>query len=591
MRIYIHLYAEIIRFLRWRTPLLILLMALVGLTEGLSVALLLPLLDRVGISYAPGQSRIGELLSKVLVFVGGSVGIVSLLLIVIGVALVQAALFITLNWWMASAGHSYQRQRQTKLFHAFVSAKWEFFTDRKSGELTNLIVTESERLAQAFINGLYLFSASLVTCIYLVFAMAIAWPVALALIAAAALMTMSVTRIYRKSYEIGQSMSPLNAELQSVLGEHLSGIKLIKAVTYESIAEETVKRLVRRLERANRLTRFLPTLVRALFEFLAFSLLAAIFAFSKNFGLAPGNVIIVLALFVRLFPRITTAQVYIHTLNAFLHALDVFDQLQTAAESKAEVHDKSLVERFTVTLPAKLVIKDVEVKFRAHAVLENINLTIPLPGMIGIVGGSGAGKSTLVHAMLGLVMPTAGSIRLGPYELKAASLYDWRRKIGYVPQETILFHSSVRDNLILGNPSASDAEIRLAAQRAHADDFIAELPQGYDTIIGDQGVRLSGGQRQRLGIARALLMNPILLLLDEAMSALDNKSESEVLSALNELRTHMGILVIAHRLGAVRNADFIGVLEAGRLVEFGTWDDLVARGERLHALIQTQAIL
>jgi ATP-binding cassette subfamily C protein len=173
--------------------------------------------------------------------------------------------------------------------------------------------------------------------------------------------------------------------------------------------------------------------------------------------------------------------------------------------------------------------------------------------------------------------------------LAAAPLSAWRRAIGYVPQETILFHASIRENLTLVHPSVSDAEIKIAAQRAHAYDFIQALPRGFDTIIGDQGVKLSGGQRQRLGIARALLGNPVLLLLDEAMSALDGQSETEVLRALEELRGQMGILLVAHRLAAARTADVICVFDTGRVVETGSWNELMSRKKRLYALAEAQS--
>jgi ATP-binding cassette subfamily C protein len=194
-----------------------------------------------------------------------------------------------------------------------------------------------------------------------------------------------------------------------------------------------------------------------------------------------------------------------------------------------------------------------------------------------------------VHALLGLAEPSEGTIRLGAHDLAAAPLSAWRRAIGYVPQETILFHASIRENLTLVHPSVSDAEIKIAAQRAHAYDFIQALPKGFDTIIGDQGVKLSGGQRQRLGIARALLGNPVLLLLDEAMSALDGQSETEVLRALEELRGQMGILLVAHRLAAARTADVICVFDTGRVVETGSWNELMSRKKRLYALAEAQS--
>jgi ATP-binding cassette subfamily C protein len=210
--------------------------------------------------------------------------------------------------------------------------------------------------------------------------------------------------------------------------------------------------------------------------------------------------------------------------------------------------------------------------------------------MLAIVGRSGAGKSTLVHALVGLVEPSAGSVRLGSYDLASAPLSAWRRAIGYVPQETILFHASIRENLTLVNAAASEAEIRIAARRAHALDFIDSLPRGFDTIIGDQGVKLSGGQRQRLGVARALLINPALLVLDEAMSALDTESEAELLRTIEELRKQIGILLVAHRLSAARTADVVCVFDTGRIVEAGSWNELMSRKKRLYALAEAQSL-
>jgi ATP-binding cassette subfamily C protein len=239
--------------------------------------------------------------------------------------------------------------------------------------------------------------------------------------------------------------------------------------------------------------------------------------------------------------------------------------------------------------PAALSMRNVQVRFGERVVLDQINLTLPIPGLLAVVGRSGTGKSTLMHALLGLVEPSAGSIQLGSYELGSAPLSAWRRAIGYVPQETTLFHASIRDNLTMINSAASEAEIKLAVQRAHAYDFIRACPDGFNTIIGDQGVKLSGGQRQRLGIARALLANPVLLLMDEPMSALDGESEAELLRTIEDLRKEIGIMIIAHSLASVRDADFICVLDGGRVVEAGPWNELMSRQAHLHALVEAQS--
>jgi ATP-binding cassette, subfamily C, bacterial len=589
MKLYLRLFRNIVVYLGWRFPALILLMVLVGLSEGLAVTLLLPLLAHVGISYGAGSGIAGAALNNVIAVIGASLGTLGILAILIAVASVQAAFFIILQRWMSIVSRSYQRRQQTQLFRAFMCAQWEFMIGRKAGELTNAIVRESERLAQAVYIGLYLVGTSISACIYLILALIIAWPVTLGLMACALTMTLAVLRLYRESYALGKSIAPLNAELQSVLSEQISGIKIIKATSSEGVASTRLDRIVGKLERANAKLDFMPAFARGLLEFLAFSALAAIFVFGqKGFGVAPANVIVVFALFMRLFPRITTVQSYFHILNGCVHAMDTIEQLQMAAEAYAE-RDGSALESLSVSLPSLLALRNVDVTLGENEVLREINLVLPIPGMIGIVGGSGAGKSTLVHAVLGLFLPSAGTITLSDYDLASVSLGAWRRSIGYVPQETILFHASICDNLTIAKPHATTAEIELAAKRAHARDFIKALPEGYNTIIGDQGVKLSGGQRQRLGIARALLTNPIMLLMDEAMSALDAESEAEILRTLEELRKQMGILIVAHQLGTVRSADSIYVIEAGRVVESGTWNELMTRQTRLYALAEARS--
>jgi ATP-binding cassette subfamily C protein len=588
MTVYRLLFSDLIARLGWRFPALIALMSLVGLTEGTSVALFLPLLSGIGVGTGGNQGAAAGMLQQGLAFIGATDPI-RILAVIIAVAAVQTALFISLYWWTARLARRYQSQRQSELFRAFMQARWSFIVGKKSGELTSVIVTESERLGTAFTIGLSLISTVVVMVVYFALSLLIAWQITLSLLGFAMLGALAMSRLYRKSYVAGQSLAPLNAELQSVLGEQFAGVKIVKATTSEDRAAARIDPLVRKIERANALFTFLPALVRGVLEFLALIGLSAMFVLgSSGMGVSVGNVIVVLALFARLFPRITTLQANLHYLNGYVHAIEAVNTLQSAAEAEAERQDRSN-EVLHIKLPATLAVQNLDVMFGPREVLHHIDMTLAIPGMLAVVGGSGAGKSTLGHAILGLVEAQAGSIHLGGHELSSTPLGAWRRAIGYVPQETILFHATIRENLMLANPAASDADISIAVQRAHARDFIEMLPEGYDTVIGDQGVKLSGGQRQRIGLARALLTNPKVLILDEAMSALDAESERELLNTLEELRKQMGILIIAHRLAAVRTADTILVLDAGNIAEAGTWNELMQRRARLYSLVETQS--
>jgi len=222
--------------------------------------------------------------------------------------------------------------------------------------------------------------------------------------------------------------------------------------------------------------------------------------------------------------------------------------------------------------------------------LDNFSLTVKAGEMVAFVGSSGAGKSTAALLLPRFYDASNGAIRVDGQDVKSVTLQSLRKQIGYVTQEVLLFNDTVRYNIAYGKPDASDAEIRAAAEAANAHQFIERLPQGYDTVVGERGVRLSGGERQRLSIARALLKNPPILILDEATSALDAESERLVQEALEHLMQNRTALVIAHRLATVRKADRIIVFDHGRIAEEGPHEMLIEKQGIYHKLHQLQLL-
>lgn len=273
---------------------------------------------------------------------------------------------------------------------------------------------------------------------------------------------------------------------------------------------------------------------------------------------------------------------------------EVFDQYQRAMASTTRILDlldiEPQIKSGTVPLPADQVrgdveFKDVEFSYKnGAAVLKGLSLRIPAGTTAAIVGATGAGKSTVIKLLLRFYDPTAGVITLDGHDLRALASGDLRRSIGLVSQDVFLFHGTVRENIVYGTFHATDEDIIAAAKIAEAHEFIMALPQGYDTIVGERGQKLSGGQRQRISIARAILKNPPVLVLDEATSSVDNETEAAIQRSLEKIAVGRTTIIIAHRLSTVRNADQIFVLENGKLKEVGRHEDLT-QGEGIYATL------
>jgi ATP-binding cassette, subfamily B, bacterial MsbA len=271
--------------------------------------------------------------------------------------------------------------------------------------------------------------------------------------------------------------------------------------------------------------------------------------------------------------------------KAFAAAKDVWDILD---EDEILPETPNAIE--LKPLQNKIELKNVSFNYQTDdkKILQNVSLEIPKGAMIALVGESGGGKSSLIKLIQRLYDPTDGEILWDETDLRDAKLLSLKKQIALVTQETVLFNDTIRYNISYGNPNASDAIITEAAKIAFADDFINEMPNGYDTIVGERGIFLSGGQRQRIAIARAVLINAPVLILDEATSALDTESESLVQKALANLMQNKTSIVIAHRLSTIRKADKIVVMERGKIIQTGTHDELLEKGGTYKRLYELQ---
>lgn len=574
----------------WQLPALLVLMVLVALGEGLSMALLLPLLTAIGLGDMTGTGPVQAVVSRVMLLVGDQSSVYGVLALVIMVLLVQGFLYLWQIWWVADLQRRYGAAWQRRLFEALMHTSWTFFSRHKQGLLLNALTSETLRLAGAFYVLLQLLSTLVVALVYLVIAGSLSLPVTLGLLAFGLLLFFGVRGIRAKNHRMGIALGPLNAQFNVLLNEFIGGAKLVKATATEDKAIRQVGNAIDALREHHTWATFLPGLVRALFEFLSLAALCVVLVYGHRLLEIPAALMLVLlAMFVRLLPRFNALQQNLQLLATFLPALSHLTELLDEADLEREPIPAR--QEAAVPKPAALHIDIRRAGYAGIDVLKDVRIDLPARGFVGIVGPSGSGKSTLVHCLLGLCEVAEGTVKMGVRSMESIGLKTWRRTIGYVPQETILFHLSVKDNIAWASEAATLDEIRTAARRAYANVFIESLEYGYDTIIGDQGIRLSGGQRQRLGIARALINRPSILLLDEATSALDSASEQAVLQTLEDLKEHICIVSVAHRLSSVRGADRIIVMSEGTVVESGTWGELLARDSALRALAKSQQLI
>lgn len=377
-------------------------------------------------------------------------------------------------------------------------------------------------------------------------------------------------------------------DLGALLANNLSGIATIRAFSAEERESERVEGMSDRYRVANR------NAIRLSSAFVPIIRLAILCGFTLTLILG-GRATLDGAMEVGVF------SVLVYMTQRLLWPLtrlgETFDLYQRAMASTRRILDLLAVAptirpgsgRLPHPVQGEIEFHSVDFAYSdGRLVLDNLTLTVPAGETHAIVGATGAGKSTLVKLLLRLYDPTSGRITFDGNDLRNLSFESVRHSIGYVGQDVFLFQGTVRENLTYGRPDASEAEIEEAAALAEATEFIKELPLGYDTIVGERGQKLSGGQRQRLSIARAILRDPPVLVLDEATSSVDNETEAAIQHSLDIVSKDRTVIVIAHRLSTVRFADRIHVLDDGRLIEAGTHDELVAGGGLYAALWRVQ---
>ncbi len=451
-----------------------------------------------------------------------------------------------------------------------------YFENQSTGNLMGILgddINQLERFLDVGANEIIqvLTNAIVIGAVFFVLAPSIAWysMVPIPIIIIGSILFQKVLAPYYS--DVREKVGLLNGRLANNLG----GITTIKSFTTEAYELDRVRHDSEAYRQSNRRAiavsaAFVPMIRMAvLFSFTMTLLLGGIAAVDGRLGVGTYSILIYLT------------QRLLWPLTRLGETLDLYQRGMASTNRVLDLLDTSVaIDSGHLALPivrGEIELRDVTFAYADRStVVKGLSLNIPAGETIAIVGATGSGKSTLVKLLLRLYEIQSGTITLDGINIKDLHLADLRRSIGLVSQDVFLFHGSIRENIAYGSPDASLEAIIAAAQIAEADEFIDRLPEQYDTIVGERGQKLSGGQRQRIAIARAVLKNPPILILDEATSAVDNETEAAIQRSLERITIDRTTIAIAHRLSTIRNAHCIYVMEQGELVESGTHDELIA---------------
>jgi subfamily B ATP-binding cassette protein MsbA len=481
------------------------------------------------------------------------------------------------------AGFGMVTDLRNNLYNSFLRRSAAFFQQHTTGTLISTIINDIERVQYAMSNVLAEFLQQLFTFLFTaVFVVLLGRELAWVLVLFVPFIIYSAAKIGRRVRHTTRRGQDNLADVQNILQETIAGNRIVKAFSMEAWEMARFRKAAQMLFKANMRSVAAAAISSPLMDIFGAVAIALLLLLGREkiahgdftLGTFGGFVALVFSLYnpVRKFAVFN---------NSFQQALGASSQLFQFMDTEDTVLEKpgaGTLPKFAQSIRFDHVGFSYETNGNdAREILSDIHLEVKAGEVLAVVGSSGAGKSTLVHLIPRFFDVTTGRLLIDGHDVRDVTLSSLRSQIGVVTQETVLFNDSLRNNIAYGQPGVAQKTVEAAARAALAHDFIMELPAGYDTVIGERGVRLSGGERQRIAIARALLKNAPILILDEATSALDSESEALVQSALQNLMVGRTVVVIAHRLSTVRRADRIVVIEEGRITDIGAHEELMKK--------------
>jgi ABC-type multidrug transport system fused ATPase/permease subunit len=596
-------FRDIIRYLRIyrrylgrRMYLIFALTVATALAQGFGITLLLPLLRTSQSGGSTDDMGTAEqYLQAMLQTMGIADSMVGILAFIAVTFVGKGALQFAKGGYQGYLQAQLLRELKTQLFDAYTGMDYRYYIRQNAGHFINVINQQVNRFFQSFKNFIGFGTQFVNATSYFAIAFAIAWRFALMALSVGVVLLFLFkylnTYVRRLSRKQSAEMSTLNKLLVQSLQAFKYVVSTGQTVHLREGVVESVKRLTGYIFRQQAAGAFTSALKEPVSVLLIVSLIAiqvAVF----NEPIAP--IFVALLLFHRGMQAVISLQSgWQSTMNTIGSVEMVSDEFEAVLQNQEQSGTRRLD-----SLQEGIELRNVHYAYNEEDgdVLRDINIDIPANTTVALVGESGAGKSTLVDLLTLMLKPRTGTVTIDGVPHDEVDLASWRDQIGYVSQETVVFDDTVANNISLWQGDIDEdpalrERVMHAAKRAHADHFIRELPDGYQTVVGDRGVRLSGGQRQRLFVARELFKEPNLLLLDEATSDLDTASEQHIQNSINALKGETTVVIIAHRLSTVKNADRVYVLDEGRVVEAGTYEELRMREDgEFREMVEMQSL-
>ncbi|MBW1981287.1 MAG: ABC transporter ATP-binding protein [Deltaproteobacteria bacterium] len=547
--------------------MLLIALLFAGIAEGIGISAMLPLLTITlgGSGAAAGKkaTQAEQMIQHIFDWLGFTPTLEFLLILIFFTFLIKTLLVLFANKRVGYTVAQLTTDLRHQALKAFIMAGWEFHLSQPIGRLSSAMGGETAQTAKAYAAGVSMIVVVIHTMIYIGVAMMVSWKATLVALAAGVLIWYPLNHFVKKARKAGRRQVKLRRSLSSFFVDTIQSMKPLKAMAREDRAEAVLISKTNKLKKALQREIISKESLSAYQEIMLVTfLLIAIYVAIAVWHMAASTVLILIVLLRRILSKLGKIQKQYQLMS--IQEVGYWTMTKTI-ETARNMREKNLGQQKPVLRHA-IRLQEVTFAYGEHNILDNASLTFPAGKITAIVGPSGAGKTTIVDLVIGLLRPQKGEIWIDDLPLAEVDIRQWRRMIGYVSQEPILLHDSIFINVTLGDPNVTEKEVREALKKAEVWDFVATMPKGMYSSVGQRGLRLSGGQRQRVAIARALVHQPELLILDEATTALDPKSEAAICATLRRLRGDLTILAISHQPAVLEVADQAYRVQNGTVV-------------------------